>query len=88
MAVASLAIARLNALTDDFVLFGGRRAGTGVSAIRAWGIDLPSVVGSIAGVVEITSGSGKFTDRGLASFDALKGSLRWRVEVCTLRDQD
>jgi hypothetical protein len=32
-----------------FALFGGRRAGTGVSAIRAWGIDLPSVVGSIAG---------------------------------------
>ena len=57
----------------DFVLFGGRRAGTGVSTIRAWGIDLPSVGGSIAGVVEITSGSERSADCGLVRFDALRG---------------
>jgi len=39
----------------------------------AWGIDRPSVSGSVAAVVETTSGSERSADCGLISFDALRG---------------
>jgi hypothetical protein len=69
---ASLVIWRLNAFTD-FVFFGGRRAGTTDSAIGGFGIDRPSVSGSVAGVAEITRDSEKSAESGLHRFDSLVG---------------
>jgi len=76
---ASLAIWRWKAFTN-FVFFGGRCAGTTVSAIGGFGMDRPSVSGSVAGVVAITVGSVRSVNWGLSRLDGLPGMTEGTAE--------